>query len=431
MTRTTDLSSINCTQCGAGLGVLGGGRVRTHVCGYCGAVLDAQDKYRILTSIGNRDHPFSPVNIGMTATIEGADFTVIGTLGMIETYRGETWRWTEHQLFSPTHGYAWLSYESGAFVFTRKLRDLPSPMWIGTAQVERAESPPRARLNDGHYRYYETSTARIDFMEGEFNWLPKLGESKTAVTLMSREAMLSYSFSRNEREVERSILLPTERICAQLGIDPATIRVTEPHPLTPFKPLKDEGFLRAALLGFAALALFLTLALWMLPGDRVLNVDRVPVRDLPQTYDFTLTSTDQLVRVDLQSDVSNAYALFSTEILNAAGEPVVEGMRAAQYYSGTDGGERWSEGSRRAHYLFRPADTGVHRITLDLEEAESWQGNHSPLSYVTISVRQKVTTSLWMGAMTVVFLLGALALQGRYALYEKRRWSGSDWTDED
>ncbi len=38
-----DVHKLNCTECGAGLDVLGGGRVKSHICSYCGAELDAQD----------------------------------------------------------------------------------------------------------------------------------------------------------------------------------------------------------------------------------------------------------------------------------------------------------------------------------------------------------------------------------------------------
>ena len=37
------LKSIDCTACGAGLDILGGGRVTVHICPYCGTALDALD----------------------------------------------------------------------------------------------------------------------------------------------------------------------------------------------------------------------------------------------------------------------------------------------------------------------------------------------------------------------------------------------------
>ncbi len=430
MTGAAGLSSINCTQCGAGLSVLGGGRVLSHICGYCGAVLDAQDNYKILTSIGKRDNPYSPVKIGMTLSVDGAEFTVIGTLGMVERYRGQVWRWTEHQLFSATHGYAWLSYEEGNFVFTRKLRRMPNPSWITLKTVNNADTPPRAWYGRKYYRYYETVEKELDFIEGEFNWVPELGAKTTSVTLMSSDAMLSYSQTPTEREVERSTLLDRAATLADLGIDPNAIPGAKHHPLTPFRPFAHEGFVRTTLLGFAAASLLLAMTFAVIGGSTVLRTDRLAVDRLPQSIPFELSNTAQLVRVDLQSDVNNAYALFSTEITGPDGQPLVAAARATQFYTGVEGGERWREGSRNARYLFRAEAPGVHEITLDLEEAESWRGSHVPVREVTLRIREGQPTYFWMVIATVGFILGAGALVARRAVHEKRRWMGSDWTDE-
>ena len=63
--------SINCTQCGAGLTVLGGGRVRTHVCSYCGAQLDVQDGFRVIAQFIDMERPKSPFDIGMEGELWG------------------------------------------------------------------------------------------------------------------------------------------------------------------------------------------------------------------------------------------------------------------------------------------------------------------------------------------------------------------------
>ena len=130
MTRSADIKSINCTSCGAGLNVLGGGRVQVMVCGYCGTELDAQDDFAKLRKFSDLRRPTSPFSIGMTGAIDGVVFTVIGTLGMRETWNRQVWTWVEHQVFSPTHGYAYLTFEDGKLSFTRRYRGSTRPSWI-------------------------------------------------------------------------------------------------------------------------------------------------------------------------------------------------------------------------------------------------------------------------------------------------------------
>lgn len=422
MTRAAGLSSINCTQCGAGLSVLGGGRVLSHVCGYCGAVLDAQDDYRILTSIGKRDHPASPVRIGMTLTVQGVAFTVIGTLGMVETYMNRTWEWVEHQLFSPTHGYAWLTWEDGHFTFTRKIRDYDMRDWLTPATVESADKPPRRAYRGQRFRYYETSTARIDFMEGEFNWVPRLGSETVTISLLGRDAMLGLRQGPHEREVELTRLLDRTRVLADLGLDPAEHPARGFHPLTPYRPLHEEGFLRGVTGISAAAALALGLVFWVMAGHEVLRSPRLAVADLPQSFDFEVSNTEQLARVEFASDVDNSWAVFSAEITGPAGAPVVAGARTTEFYHGVEDGERWTEGSRRAAFFFRPEAAGRHRLTLAMEEAER-------VGSVTVRVEQGKPVATWLFAAAGAFGLVWALLTGRRAAHFARRFAGSDWSE--
>ena len=91
MSLNPDLKSINCTACGAGLDVLGGGRVTTHVCAYCGTQLDALDNYRSLQKFDQLNRPDSPFAIGMRGTLWGVDYTVIGTLQHEERWGPRSW----------------------------------------------------------------------------------------------------------------------------------------------------------------------------------------------------------------------------------------------------------------------------------------------------------------------------------------------------
>jgi len=429
MTRADALSSINCTQCGAGLSVLGGGRVLSHVCGYCGAVLDTQDNYKILTSIGKRDHPDSPVKIGMSLTYRDVPFTVIGTLGMSETYRGRTWRWVEHQLFSPTHGYAWLSWEDGNVLFTRKIRDFNMGHWLSSGTVENAETPPTRQYAGERYKYYETTVAQIDFMEGEFNWVPRIGETTETITLLGPSAMLSLTRSETEREVELTTLMDRDTVLSELGLDAAAIGSAQRHPLTPYKPMREEGFLRRSLLASAIGAVVLAVTLSGGSGSVVMPPTRVPVDSLPKNFSFDVTNASQLSIISVQGNADNGWSAFSAEVAGPSGEPLTAGVGVVEYYQGIEDGERWSEGSNSDSIRFRPAETGTHTITLALEEDGTEGLRGRPASTVTLSVEEGKISAFWLIIAAVLFGLGWIAVTARRSVYHVRRFAGSDWSD--
>lgn len=422
MSRAPGLSSINCTQCGAGLSVLGGGRVLTQVCGYCGSVLDAQDNYKILTSIGERDHPDSPVRIGMTLTFQGVAFTVIGTIGKIERWKGGAAEWVEHQVFSPTHGYAWLTWESGHFSFSRKIRDFDMAQWVSSAAVELADSPPVRSYRGQRYKYYETSTSEIDFMEGEFNWVPELGETTTAVVLLGPDAMLSLRDGKTEREIELTTLLSREDVAREMG---ATLPPgPEPrHPLTPYKPLPDETFLRRVI-GWSAIAAFvLGLLFSVISGPTVLERRQVPVAATPVSFSFDIANTAQIANLRLETDVSNDWVVIGMQISGPGGAPLVEGGRLIQYYSGRDSDGSWSEGNRGATLRFRADEPGAHQITL--VRADGTGG-----SVMDVWIDEGRAAPFWLFLAGGLFVLAWIYLKARRAIHDKVRFAGSDWSEE-
>lgn len=422
MTRAGGLSSINCTQCGAGLSVLGGGRVLTQVCGYCGSVLDAQDNYKILTSIGKRDHPISPVKIGMTLIHQGVDFTVIGTIGKVERWKGGMARWVEHQVFSPTHGYAWLSWEEGHFTFSRKLRDFDMGQWVTVAGVESAENPPVRHYRGKRYRYYETSTAEIDFMEGEFNWIPELGETVTAISLLGPDGMLTLREGKTEKEAELTTLLPREDVARQMGL--SLPPGAEPrHPLTPYRPLPDEGFLGWALGVSALVAFALALVFGLIAGPRVLDRQQVQIGAAPVSFPFEITNAAQMASLRFDTDVSNDWVVIGTQITGPDGGTLVEGARLVEYYSGRDSDGSWSEGNRRSTLRFRPETAGTHQITL--VRADGTGG-----SAMNVRINEGAPTTFWLFIAGALFVIGWIYLKARRAIHEKMRFAGGDWHEE-
>lgn len=426
MTAAAGLSSVNCTSCGAGLSVLGGGRVLSHVCGYCGAVLDTQDNYKVLDSIGKRDHPASPVTIGMTLKLEGVEFTVIGTLGLAERYRGQMWKWVEHQVFSPTHGYLWLNVEEGQLTYTRKVRDFNMSHWLSSSTVERSEVPPTRSYKGANYRYFDSSVTQIDFMEGEFNWVPSIGEKKTVVSLLGPDAMLSLVKSKTEREVELTRLLPRAETAKELGFDEAALGpVGKMHALTPYVPMPEEGLLRKVFGAVAVVAAVLGLLFWFSAGREVFASPFEPMTALPQTFEFEIDNTSQLARVEFVTTFANQWATLGTEIRAPDGTVVLAGERTVSYYSGLSGGESWSEGNRNNSFRFRPAQAGTYVASLAVT-----QGSNPEIGTVSMQVSQGKPTGFWVFGLAIIAALGWLFVSGRSAMHSKRRFSGSDWSDD-
>ena len=177
MSLSAELKAVNCTSCGAGLDILGGGRVTVHICPYCGTELDALDNYRAIRQFNDIRAPGQSVpEIGMTGIpvrgrIHGDRHPA--ARGTLE--RARTWIWVDHQLYSPDPRLC-LADESRTAIwsFTRRYR---RPVWMSAEyRVERAEHRPKVSMPIGRtFQYYDTSTSQITFAEGEFTWSPVKG----------------------------------------------------------------------------------------------------------------------------------------------------------------------------------------------------------------------------------------------------------------
>ncbi len=428
MTRQPDIKSINCTSCGAGLDVLGGGRVEVHVCGYCGSELNAQDDYKVLQTFSEVARPDSPFRIGMEGLIEGVPFTIIGTLGMEESWRGSTWQWVDHQVFSPTHGYGYLTVESGHVTFTRRHRLGTSPSWISPSSVEISETRPVIRSGNTRYQYYETTASRVTFIEGEFNWRPRMNTLANTVSAISSDRMLSFRATGMEEEVHITQYLPAAETFAAFGIDtpPSAIGT---HPLKPYAKGAHEGFLKWSATGFAVVALLMAVMFSILSFPNS-DIHELKVRALPKEIPFEIVHPNRLAVVKISADVNNSWAFIGLTLTDPEDIPVFETGRTVERYSGRDADGSWSEGRNASTLRFIPRQAGTYTLEVDVEESDTWNRIGFAVRNVTVTTRQGVISGFWMLMVALGFGLFALYHHSRSVLHHYWRMRGSDWSDD-
>ena len=419
-----DVHKLNCTECGAGLDVLGGGRVKTHVCSYCGAELDAQDDYKVIQQFRDMKRPETPFDLGMTGVLWGAEFTIIGTMAWAEYHGGKSWHWVEHQIFSPTHGYAWLTVENGHVTFTRKSRESSTPGYVSDSVIENSENRPMVKFQGKTFRYYSSGRASPTFIEGEFNFRPTMDDTIRYVALMGGDRMLDIVDSGREREYEVSELPDQAALLTSFGVEPG--RRPRPkgiHPLDAMERTPLQSFTRNLAIAATVAALLLGISL-AFKGDQIAASGTTSVRndiELP----FEITNGTGLAEIRIDANATNSWAWFEAELADAEGVPVAAFERGIEYYAGSD----WSEGRR---YVTTRLDLppGAYTLYLSMTEAEvDWRGGVKA-SNMAASVKQGVANASWLWGTATVFGLITFLFLGQRTWRYTRRWSGSDWSDD-
>lgn len=225
----SQIESVKCTKCAAPLKLLGGGRVATVTCSYCKSVLDLNDNYKVLSNFRNikAEHNL-PFDIGMKGTLKGIEYTIIGrvTYADMEYPHGE---WSDFLLFSPLYGYAWLTYEEGTLIYSRRNRTFPSLSWHEITEQSRV-------VVDGQdYEPYDVYSAKISYVEGELTWVAKKNDNVSFIDLIAPPLGLSVERSKEEIEYYKTEYLEADEVYDAFAV-PSEKRESDEsfHPLKPF-----------------------------------------------------------------------------------------------------------------------------------------------------------------------------------------------------
>lgn len=417
-------ASFNCTQCGAGLDALGGGRVQTHVCPYCGAELDAQDDYKVLARFRDMARPKTPFDIGMSGALWGVPFTVIGTMAWVEYHAGRKWEWVDHQIFSPTHGYGWLTVEDGVVTYARKSRMVPSPAFVSDHLIETAENRPGVMLGGRSFVYYGSGVAKPTFIEGEFTYRPSLDDTVRYVSLVGEGEMLDIVETGEEREYELVLLPDQAELLTAFGVP--RWRWPKPrgvHPLSPLRRSPLQLFARNLFLGAAVFTLLLALVFSTF-GETVASTEELSVRRGAQVP-FEITWRNRLTEIEIWADAYNSWAWFEAELLDEDEEPVAAFERGVEYYTGSD----WSEGSQTVRTRLH-LPPGRYTLEVDMAEAEVDWTDGQKTSRMRVSVRQGVVSTFWLWWTAVLLGLAGASFLAHRVYHYSTLMSGSDWSDD-
>ena len=421
--RSGEAKAINCTTCGASLPALAGHKAKALVCSYCGSVMDRHDDYKVLARYRDMRRPAGPLMIGMEGEVLGVRHTVVGIVGMSTRVEGETYRWTDYQIYAPTHGYSWLTWYDGHLVHSRKVRE---PVDVDPIRgfVPKAEFDAAGDT----FTMFEQTVARIDYIEGELTWVPKLGDETPVIEAISPPYGFAVSRGEVEQETELMTYLERDAVLESFGVDvtelPAPGGV---HAIQPFEPGHTHSALAQVAKWFLPGLALAALALWLFGGGS--TVARAFIQDPAKggVLEFEAPGSTTLMAIDIEAPLSNEWAWYEMSLQHVeSGEDVAEFGEGLEYYSGYEGGESWSEGSRSATLRFRPPQEGLYRLTLQADP-------QSPALTrpVQVEVRSNVFVARWFLLLAVVALVLWASLAFRRHSFETRRWGGGDEEDDD
>ncbi|NLM18285.1 MAG: DUF4178 domain-containing protein, partial [Candidatus Riflebacteria bacterium] len=176
------LKTIQCPNCGGSVALYGGQKVETVVCRYCSLLLDTKDNFKPIAPVKMCLQNRRNIPIGTEGTLNGVDYVVIGIAEYKECCKNiySSYNWTEHLLYSYTHGYAWLCLENNQWTLLHETKETPRNLPYVFPQERYLEPPISIFVGNffsgKNFIVYEHSHCMLDYVEGEMTWQAKIGD---------------------------------------------------------------------------------------------------------------------------------------------------------------------------------------------------------------------------------------------------------------
>lgn len=431
------VKALTCPSCGGTVELRAAGYTVNVACQYCGSILDVTDpQVKLITEYKHAAEALE-IPLGTRGTLRGIEWEAIGY--MRRSVPGG-WAWEEYLLFNPYHGYRWLITDGRGWSLGQQLTFTPSRDDYETLRIG----------SQTYQRFYEDSTAQVDYVLGEFYWRVSVGEEVVGADWVRPGVMLSREKNAHEVSWTRAVLLGRDEVPDAFGVQ----KLRSAWPPMPHEPSPNAAWLGT---GFKiAIGVFVLLMLLMLlfGGTRWTSADSFPIAPNGSERTVTLGPIHfghLYQRVEIRADVpalENGWVDLDYSLVDRKTQQVYEAYGAAERYSGSDSDGPWTEGSRRSSVSVAGVPAGDYDLVVDYK-GNRWTGSsyssYSSLpSYgseasdlgwmapanqpqVTVEVRtgSLFASSFWIALILLVIplLIGLI----RHIQFDKARQAESDF----
>ncbi len=411
--------AVKCSECGGSIEVYDADHALTLGCAHCGSVLSRErqtDAYHAVE--GEKKIKNKPaIPIGSHGTLRGEDVVVLGYMRRGVMDGGRLWPWQEYLLRTNDGSYRWLVESDGHWTLATSTS--PASIQRGAGKVGFAGEV---------YRHFSGGRALVDTVLGEFYWQVKSGDTartddyvnvatSTLVSIEREPFETSVSKASHITAAEVEAVFPAAKLPRKKGVG-----MVEPNPV------QIAGMWKA----FAALVLILfgscvavrghhanELVFSQTFGPTATTVGEEKV-EFSEPFDIHASRGNLKVRVEAPS-IDQGYIGVLGALVNEATGEVITFATAAQRYSGSSGGENWSEGNRRGSSLLGKVPKGRYRLRIASRGYDRGTGQ----TFI-VSAKSQVPRALWFVLALLALTVFPILQTIRAGAFEGQRWNNSD-----
>ncbi len=401
---------IHCPSCGAGLTVKDE-RSELVVCEYCGSHLDvSQEEKQVLGKGTGRKWNF-PLHLGDSFRWKKARYEIIARLVFIEDGDDDEAS-RQYLLYNPYHGTLWLDEYDGHYSLSSDSHVMPT------------EDAFRKRRGDVLTTYDKqqwvmegSGTYELVYVDGALPWIAAIGDQiQYAEFVNNKSPKLQYEVQRIGNEIEygkgESLSLAQVRRALE---KPEFAK--EQTAAVPVENVAETRQTYIRLMAIVIVILVVNVALFVYTSSRgkLALQQQFSSQELTQetlSKPFTVDKAGDLVKITAEAGLSNAWMALDLGVVWDKESLIHVDEADISYYYGSDGGESWSEGSRKKSIYVKLPWEGTYQL---LVHAVSASGNAQSAS----QAMHNATIRVYTGALMPQYFLfiGFLALVALAVLF--------------
>jgi hypothetical protein len=384
-------------------------------CAHCKSVLDVTDPTLSILSSFAKAKKFNPVlSLGRRGKLRGTTWQVIGFLRKCD--ETEVYEWDEYLLFNPLKGFRWLVLSNGHWSLANKTKAMP------------VDNTRTVSYLGEKYARFLVGKAKVLWVEGEFYWRVKVGETTGAADYVKPPYMLSKEVAEGEVTWSLGEYLPKSELAAAFP----KVNLPSPSGVAPNQPSPYAGNGRKLFKVYAALVGLLLLE--QCGSSLAAKSSTVYVRDgvlgdtvKPLGADDTVHLTGGLSNVEVVTsspNLDNNWLETTVELTNVATGDSLELAQGVEFYSGRDSDGAWAEGSSINSTILSSVPDGDYAVSVDVAgDAKA----PKRLDW-NVQIRRDVSdwSNFWWGFLLLTIY--PVIYYFRAAAFEGKRWSDSDYS---
>jgi hypothetical protein len=275
------------------------------------------------------------------------------------------------------------------------------------------------------YNHFQTYKAQVDYVIGEFPWRVRYDEVAHCDDYVAPPYLLSRERTPSEVTWSLGEYVQPDEISAAFALKPELRRpsgvyANQPNPYEERHRRVCRHFRLFAILALAVHFLLLIFG----PGGKVVSEPLTfnPDDDEPKlTAEFVLDGRANRLEVSHDTSADNNWVGVTATLVNQDTGENWQAAREIGYYSGVDGGESWSEGSRGSEVVFADLPPGRYLLAV---ESEMDPGAPPIQDRLTIARAGPRWSSLVL--LLVFLVVFPVFTRFRKGAFEIRRWAESD-----